>query len=406
MADCLLIPATRSGEPRRSWPLLLAALLTVGTPSAFAQNVRAGGEETITIRGILSGTVFVQDQVFGLGNGHNAIWADLPEFEEDEWFHGGDVRNTRLGLDFRGPDLFGNWRASGTLEVDFFGGFVGSGTFSDEQPQLRLRLAYVDLTNGRTTIRLGQAWSPTFGYVPESLSHIAFPLGWGGGGLIGWRFPGLFLIHELNTEGPTRAQIQFAAMRGSWSDEIGPDVVSAGEATLVPQLEARFGLRRQSGTRGTDWEAFVAGHYDHKDLSGPGIDDDDDLDGWAVTGGFRVRPGRFTLLANGYIGRAIGHLFAQILQFADLEGWGAQGQVGYDLTDNWSLWGFYGIDNPDDDAPLRLRNRIISTMLRYRYGQYSAGLEWYRALTDHRVLIDDERGVNGNQFALSVRYDF
>ena len=129
MADCLLIPATRPGEPRRSWPLLLAALLTVGTPSAFAQNVRAGGEETITIRGILSGTVFVQDQVFGLGNGHNAIWADLPEFEEDEWFHGGDVRNTRLGLDFRGPDLFGNWRASGTLEVDFFSGCVGSGTF-------------------------------------------------------------------------------------------------------------------------------------------------------------------------------------------------------------------------------------------------------------------------------------
>lgn len=392
---------------------LVAALLFVGYPlpapaqdTGNDQEVETAGEETLTIRGFVSGSLFVQDQFFALGNGQHALWVALPELFEDEWFHGGDVRNTRVAFDFTGPELFGDWRAGATLEVDFFGGFVGTGAFSDEQPQLRLRLAYVDLTNGRTTIRLGQAWTPTFGYVPESLSHIAFPLGWGAGGLIGWRFPGLFFYHNLDDEGPTTTQIQLAAFRGSWVDEFFPDDVSAGEATLIPQLEARFGIRHEPED-GTQWEAFLAGHIDHKDLSGPGDDLDIDQDGWALSGGARVRPGRWTILVNGYLGDAIGHLFAQILQFGDFFGRGVQGQLGYDITENWSVWAFYGIDDPaDDDGPLRLQNQIVSAMLRYRIRQYSVGLEWFHATTDHRVLLDDRRELNGNQFALSARYDF
>lgn len=390
---------------------LVVVLLQAFQPvPAVAQQVRSGGEETITIRGFISATLFVNDQLFALSNGQSAIWAEFPELERDAYYHGGDVRNTRLGLDFNGPAVFGDWRARGTLEVDFFGGFVGTGAFSDEQPQLRLRLAYADLTDGRTTVRLGQYWAPVFGYIPESLSHIAFPLGWGGGGLIGWRFPGLFIYHDLTPDRPTRVEIQFAALRGSWNDEPVLDDVSAGEATLAPQLELRLDFGRRPAT-GTQWGAFLAGHWDHKDLSGPGDDiiviGDDDLDGWAVVAGFRVRPGRWTLLGNGYIGRAIGQLFAQILQFGDFTGRGAQGQVGYDITPRWSVWAFYGIDDPDDDdGPPRLRNQIVSTMVRYRVRQFAVGLEWYHAITDFAVLGGPDRELNGNQFALSVRYDF
>ncbi|HEX6938580.1 MAG TPA: hypothetical protein VF158_04160 [Longimicrobiales bacterium] len=401
-------PAGRT-HPRPSWTgALSAVLLAVGAPAAArAQRVEPGEEETITIRGFVSATLFVDDKFFALSNGQSALWADLPELEEDEWFHGGDVRNTRVGLDFDGPVLFGDWRARATIEVDFFGGFTGTGAFSDEQPNLRLRLAYADLTNGRTTVRIGQMWSPTFGYAPESLSHIGFPLGWGAGGLIGWRFPGIFLYHDITNDEGLDVHLQLAAFRGSWSDELLPDDVSAGEATLMPQLEARVGIGR-SPERGTTWEAFVAGHIDHKDRSGPGDDSDFELDGWAFNGGFRVRPGRFTLLGNGYVGEAIGQLFAQILQFGDFEGWGIQGQVGYDIARDWSVWAFYGIDDPDDDDEdlLRLDNQIIAAMLRYRVRQYAIGLEWFRAMTDHRLAFDDERDVNGNQFALSVRYDF
>lgn len=396
---------------RLCW-LVVAVFQMVWPVWANAQEVKSGGDETITIRGFISATLFVDDQFFGLSNGQSAIWAELPELERDEFFHGGDVRNTRVGIDFTGPKVFDDWRAQGTLEIDFFGGFVGTGAFSDEQPLLRLRLAYADLTDGRTTVRIGQFWSPTFGYVPESLSHIAFPLGWGGGGLIGWRFPGIFVYHDFTPEHQTRFQLQLAALRGSWSDEFFPDNVSAGEATLAPQLEIRLDFSRRPDT-GTPWEAYLAGHWDHKDLSGPGIDLlDDGFDGWAVSGGIRVRSSPLTFLAQGYIGHAVGQLFAQILQFGDFSSWGAQGQLGYDFDENWSVWAFYGVDNPDDDdddVPLRFENQIVSAMLRYRLKQFAVGLEWFHAATNHRLpIIDerDERKVNGNQFALSVRYDF
>src|SRR5690606_17687164 len=261
----------RRADVDRTWlgGLVVVLLQAFQPVPAVAQQVRSGGEETITIRGFISATLFVNDQLFALSNGQSAIWAEFPELERDAYYHGGDVRNTRLGLDFNGPAVFGDWRARGTLEGDFFGGFVGTGAFSDEQPQLRLRLAYADLTDGRTTVRLGQYWAPVFGYIPESLSHIAFPLGWGGGGLIGWRFPGLFIYHDLTPDRPTRVEIQFAALRGSWSDEPVLDDVSAGEATLAPQLELRLDFGRRPAT-GTQWGAFLAGHWDHKDLSGPG----------------------------------------------------------------------------------------------------------------------------------------
>lgn len=386
--------------------LLVLLLASPALPLPLtAQDVDPGDEESITIRGILSAVLFANDQLFGPGNGQNALWAELPELDEDPWYHDADVRGTRVGLDFHGPRAFGEWRAGGTVEVDFFAGFAGAGTLSDEQPTLRLRLAYADLTNGRTTLRVGQAWSPTFGFVPQSISHVGFAPGWGGSGLIGWRFPGVFLYHDLETDGPTAFQVQLAAFRGSWSDEAESGGVSAGEATRTPQFEARLGAS-QAPADGTPWEAFVAGHWDRKDLDGIGTDPDQTLDSWAVNGGLRVRPGPFTFLANGYVGHAVGHVFAQILQFGDFGGWGAQTQLGYALSPGWSIWGLYGIDDPNDEAPARLRNQTLAGLLRYGVGQYSVGLEWYRVMTDHRVGADAETSVTGNQIALGIRYDF
>ncbi|HSH46090.1 MAG TPA: hypothetical protein VK966_09550 [Longimicrobiales bacterium] len=389
--------------------LVLGAGLLVLHASAplptHAQDVATGGDETLTVRGILSTTLFANDQLFAPGNGQNAIWAAPPDDADDSWYHGADVRATRLGLDFNGPDVSGDWRVGGTIEVDFFGGVVGTGAFSDEQPMLRLRLGYIDLTNGRTTLRVGQAWSPTFGFAPESLSRIGFAHGWAGGGLIGWRLPGVFLYHDLSSDGPTTLHLQLAAMRGSWSDDVTPDGVSAGEASSVPQLEARLEARH-APAGAPSWEAFVAGHYDRKDLDGAGVDGDDSLDGWTVNGGVRIRPEPFTLIANAYVGEAAGQIFAHILQFGDFGGWGANGQLGFDLTPRWSIWGLYGIDDPDDDAPQRLQNQVVTGMLRYQVRQYAAALEWHRITTDHRIPLAGETSVSGNQLALSVRYTF
>jgi len=170
---------------RRSVGSLAAAGLLVSIavpPPTVAQQVTTGQNVTITLHGIFSGTLYGQDADFLTGNGQRAEFAAV---ERGNWDMGGDVRNLRLTLGVNGPEVKRGWRANGTLELDFFGSFVVSGNFSDEQPQPRLRLAYVDLTNGRTTLRFGQAWSLSLGNIPVSTTHIGFPLGWGSGGFVG-----------------------------------------------------------------------------------------------------------------------------------------------------------------------------------------------------------------------------
>src|SRR5438046_2813659 len=136
--------------------------------------------------------------------------------ERANWIHGGDARNTRFTVALAGPEVTKGWRGNATAELDFFGTFAGTGAFADEQPQPRLRLAYADLTNGRTTLRIGQDWDLLFGNVPVSTSHIAFPLGHGSGGFVGWRFTQVRFMKTLSA--PTAratTRFQLALLSGS-----------------------------------------------------------------------------------------------------------------------------------------------------------------------------------------------
>ena len=397
---------------RRVSSVVLPVLLCLPAGVAGAQrDVRLGSDVTLTISGILSGTVYTQDARFGLGNGQQAQFV---QSELADWWHGGDVRSTRLTFGLRGPSLGKGWRANAVLEADFFGPFNGTGNFADEQPTPRLRLAYADLTNGYTTLRVGQAWSLTLGNIPVSMSHIGFPLGWGSGGFIGWRFPGVTLIQSLtDTAASVKARLSLAAMRGSWSDEPAPDQPSAGEAG-TPQLEAALNLDG-SFTAGS-WGAYVVGHWDRKDLNGVRLEGtpepaENDLDSWAVEGGLRVQSGAITLHGNAYRGRAMGHQFAHVIQFGDIEGWGAWAQAGIDFTRHVGVWLYYGVDNPDDEdvraaGSDRLGSWLLSPMLRFRAGPYSLGVEWLHNRTDYSITPTLSTERKGNQIALSTRFDF
>lgn len=394
----------------RRTPLLFAAIVTATLPPAVvAQDVKPGGDETITIRGIVGVSMFMQDANFGLGNGQKAQFV-TDDIEEDAWWHGGDARNVRLTLGFNGPEVVGDWRANALVEADFFGLFASGGAFGDEQPIPRLRLAWAELTNGRSTFRFGQDFSLTWGYLPVSTSCIGFPLGWGAGGHIGWRFLGAQFHHYLTSpRAGTTAQLRLGVYKNSWVDEpaTADDGASAGEAGL-PQFEARIDLA--GGSRGgTSWGAYLAGHWDRKDIDGVGVSDvADDLDSWAGVIGARVASGRFTLHGNAWLGQAMGHHFGHIVQFRDVGGWGAWAQAGVSLTDTWSLWAFAGTDDPDDEdedgVPLeRTRSIQLMPMIRWQANQLAFGLEWLHSRTDW-LAAPEER--TGNQIILSGVYNF
>jgi hypothetical protein len=404
--------------------VFLAAAAALLAAAAGAQTVQLGSTSSITLKGFISATFFGQDQNFvaspptftggGFGNGQNAEFPAAPEATTDRWFYGGDVRNTRLTLAFDGPKIVGDWKVNATLEGDFFGGFNGTGAFSGQQPDPRLRLAFVDFTNGSTTIRMGQQWSPLFGNVAVSLSHIAFPLGYGSAGDVGWRFPGIFLYQNLTAKGaPINADLQFAIMENNWTAPPGTtiDQNNAGNAG-TPQFELRVNLGGKSGDM--SWSTYVVGHYDQKDLTGPGATaNNDKLNADAVELGLKFQYGGFLFQGNGYTGHAMGQNFGAITQFGKIQSSGGWLQAGYDFDKTWGLFGFWGLEDPKDKDVLtpvigspgtaRRRNEMFAAMVRWHAGPLAFGLEW---MQDKLTVGAVPEKINGKQVSLSALYTF
>jgi hypothetical protein len=383
--------------------IVVATVVTLGSvrTAGAQQAVKLGAGDTLTISGFINATLFANNGFFTFGNGQNAEYANAAQPATDKNYMDGDVRNTRLNFTFAASPVLGKWSPRATIEADFFGAFNGAPPFGDEQPQLRVRFAYVDLTNGHTTLRIGQFWSPLFGEVPVSVSHVAFPLGYGAAGMIGWRFPGVFLYQDLNSGKPTTMQLVLAAFKGS-----GPDVgggIGSGEASGMPQLEARLNVGHRSGS--PNWSGYVVGHVDWKDTTAVGTAGNT-LTGSGVEAGGIITAGGFTVHGNVYTGKAMGQQFAHITQQGNVKGWGGWIQGGYDFTPHWGAWLFYGTDRPDvANSPgltgnFRRKNDDVAGMLRFRAGRYQVGLEYFRANTTWATAGKQ----HANQVALTAMY--
>ena len=381
------------------------------------QVVRLGEGETLTIGGFISATLFNDRGLFSsFGQGQNAEIAAAPANQPgpNRGIFDGDVRNTRLNFTFNAPAVLGKWAPRATIEADFFGAFNGVPPFGDEQPQFRVRHAFVDLSNGRTTLRIGQYWAPLFGetaaFIPVSLAHIAFPVGLGAS-MIGWRFPGVFLFHDLTpSTNPLKLQLEVAALKGSGPTAAGNardslNNIGIGEASGLPQVEARVNAARRFAK--VSWNGFVTYHIDWKDVNGTGVPGSN-ITNWGVETGQYIAISSFTLHGSFYYGKGLGSQFGMITQFQpQIRGWGAWAQAGYDFTSHWSVWADYGIDQPDyarfnaetGGTLARQLSHTGSALLRFRAGRYAAGLEYFRNVTRWNTGI-----TSADQYALSALY--
>jgi len=381
------------------------------------QVVRLGEGETLTIGGFISATLFNDRGLFSsFGQGQNAEIAAAPANQPgpNRGIFDGDVRNTRLNFTFNAPAVLGKWAPRATIEADFFGAFNGVPPYGDEQPQFRVRHAFVDLSNGRTTLRIGQYWAPLFGetaaFIPVSLAHIAFPVGLGAS-MIGWRFPGVFLFHDLTpSTNPLKLQLEVAALKGSGPTAAGNardslNNIGIGEASGLPQVEARVNAARRFAK--VSWNGFVTYHIDWKDVNGTGVPGSN-ITNWGVETGQYIAISSFTLHGSFYYGKGLGSQFGMINQFQpQIRGWGAWAQAGYDFTSHWSVWADYGIDQPDyarfnaetGGTLARQLSHTGSALLRFRAGRYAAGLEYFRNVTRWNTGI-----TSADQYALSALY--
>ncbi len=387
--------------------LFMVWLLAAGM---YAQNVVPGGKETIKLKGFVNFTAFMQDQNFKFGNGQKAEWVVAPTSDSKQWLNGFDVRNSRITMVFNGPknkDTY--WTYGGVLEMDFFGGFVGNSLFAAQMPMPRLRLAYVDLVHNRTRIRLGQAWTPMFGNVPVSLSHIAFPLGYGNAGFVGWRFPGIYVYQGIgDKDAGIKMRLDLALFSGAWN---GPgsntNFLTAGNLAM-PQMEAKLNLK------GSGWSAYIVGHMDQKDLEPLESDKNAILKGLAAEFGAKYNQNGLLIQGNFYTGKNIGQQFGAITQvqdtLADLHSHGAWAQLGYSFDKKWSVYAFYGMDKVNKDEALAIfanpRTQHVLTDFSVKYNldaQAAVSLEWLHSNLTYGPKDDT---AQGNQISFSILYKF
>ena len=370
---------------------------------------------SVALHGFVAASAFSQDKSFTFGNGQNA---EFPNPGTHGRTTGMDIRNTRFWLDFAGARFNENWSGGGRIEMDFFGGFNGTGAYSASQPTPRLRQAYMDLANASTgsTVRIGQQWDLLFPLdnVPASVTHVAFPLGYGSG-MIGWRFPGVVWMQDLNhgSDGATW-RLDLGAFNGTWS---GPgdnvNYLTGANAGVHPQLQARLHVQDK------DWLAYFVAHYSRIDLSG--------VEGTAATPiarkvdsqGFEVggnwHPGNWMFKGNLYTGKGLGQLFGGLLQYGDIQETGGYLQVGYKFTPNWSANAFYSYVKPKRGDVVdwlgfgsvgRLQNREAAINLIYTAGAYELGLEYLHATLDTTATGATTTTTKGNQVSLSAKYNF
>lgn len=377
---------------------------------------------SVALNGFIDATAFSQSKGFVYGNGQNA---EYPTPEAKGNLSGVDVRNTRFMFDLTGAKVAGDWTGGAHLEMDFFGGFgLGAtaptyGAYSQQQPLPRLRQAYMVLSNPLTgsTLKIGQQWDLMFPLddLPDSLSHIAFPLGYGTG-IIGWRFPGIAYSQDLNhgSDGP-QWRLDLGGYEGTWSTPGNPtNYTSAGNAGFRPQIEAKLHVEQPK-----EWMLFAAAHWSQINLAGVGNAEPTPIRRQFSSEAFELggqwTPGQWVLKSVVYTGRGIAEIFGDLSQFGDIKDTGGYVMGGYKFTPNWSFNLFYAMSKPNANDVVRwlghgstgyLKDRQGAANVQYTVGDYAFALEWIHAILNSTTTGTNRIRTSGNQINLSAYYKF
>ncbi len=263
------------------------------------------------------------------------------------------LRQTVLGLDARGPHLFGS-DSSADVRVDFFGGGSQPG-YGQNGGTLRLRTAHAELAWNRTRAFAAFDRPIINPNAPTSLTAVAQPaLAWSGN-LWNW-VPQVGVEQTLRLSGSSRMSLQgaIADIPNAVSPQANAATTSTGslgEQSRWPGSQARIGYARGDGMTGL---RLGAGGY----FSPHGTSSDVHFDAWAATFDYRIPlPARLEASGNFYRGSALGglgagtykdYLYAESNQqdyFKPLDDVGGWAQLKARATERVEFNAAYGLDN-------------------------------------------------------------
>ena len=421
--------------------LLLGTTAMAQTPAPAAEAPKpAAPTFTFALKGFVSMSAAYQDGSYFLSEGQQSLSSNTPAspFIDNNSLTF-DVRQSRFNFSVKGPQVLFGATPTGVLEIDFFQGF-GGGNFGDVSLLNRMRVAYSELNWGNHKVQLGQQNDLIFAMAPTSLSHIGFPLGYFTGNL-GWRRPGIFGFHNIAIDKDMKVELAWEVGRSQWADAaaviggatVDPAVggttaaggsqaqgISRGEASGLPAVEGRV-----SFTYGKLFNVWAAAHYNQVDLTGVGGASNAaprTLNVNSYHAGAKVTYGPLTLAATGFTGQNVSPLIGQFIDFKfgpasnpDVSTTGYWAQAGYNLTKEFSLWGFYGNQKPDRGDAERaglanIENTTTNVLAMYRDGGYGLSGESINFSTKKATytggLISSTRDSTANQYMLTANYFF
>lgn len=327
----------------------------------------------------LSGTVLANTYV----NSGEANWLENPNIvappPPDAVNRGSmsaTARQSRIGLDV-GVIPVGDWRASGTLVFDFFGGVPNfqNGTVMGLP---RLLIAFGRMEHGGTAIEVGQDHMMLAPRDPTSLAALSFPLFFRSGNLY-LRAPQARV--EQRFGGWTLATGIVAPIAGDFTGdyEFAP-AAGAGERSKRPAVQSRLGFANGDADAPREVAVGVSGHYGWRRMESAL------QDSWAVAVDGNARAGRLGVAGEYFVAENAEVFGGAISQAGRTSGGWVEARFA--LTSRLDLNGGFGIDRPDDAVGrlVRSENRSafgnfiirltpeVATSLEYRWLETEAGL--------------------------------
>jgi hypothetical protein len=393
---------------------VVALLLSAGA-------VRAADESPFKFEfhGFVTGSMFIQDQVFLGGAGQDNLFAaptpansapcepaGCTGITKSDSFLGADARQSRWIFVVTGPKAFGATPKS-YFEGDFYGASAsGAALNAWEHTQARLRAAFGELKWGSTALQFGQYSAQLIlASLSASVAHIANPITFGTG-TIGSRAVGVRVVHSMPV-GALKLELAGELLAPKWLDPARtatPAAIGAGWASGIPQIGVRAKADGKAGNLG--YSLYLAGEFQQADLKGFGETStgvtladgstEDSLSPYAVElgGNFVFAP--VSLAFNVYTGKATGAWGGAINQHGGIQDLGYWVQLGVHPTKQISLFGLYGAGSADEDdvrnwgvataipnTAQRSENQLIGGIARFSDGGYTFALEYFNFNTTY-----------------------
>ncbi len=267
-----------------------------------------------------------------------------------------NARHSRVGVQIDCSSAADFGKITALIEADFAGGFPNSGT-AVRQPRMRLRHAWVDVSNHIWEVRFGQDWALISSPFPNTTSFV---VGAGKGNL--WmRFPqvrGTVKVGSarfaLSLNRPMAGNIKYDDYANGSFDFVGD-----GERTGLPWIMWRHWIKAGPVA------LSASGHYGRErilDLS----DDPHGLTSFSINANSVVEQGAASITVSGFYGENLNSFFGGVFQgftrgiesVSNVRSNGGWAQLVLRLSPTWAMTLGGGLDNPkDSDMVPGMRSR-------------------------------------------------